>query len=294
MIWFAAAIIVGNVVAAASVIGNIIAATIVVGLAAVVVFTAVVLIGLHAANAGAAAIDGCHFIEITAATAVADVVLRWEKFIYRELEGIKQFARIFAFTADTIVAGAVLIRQAEVVCRNQELDISFQLDDRELTKCDHENVAVGAEIKGFTLEAAADRRGNFVHFAAAATGRRTNLGFQQKGIEHLHNSLRHIVLGCELRVCHVLAIFGRVDMRTSFAAEKNAALIEDCEPINNGGTTHAGTDLYRNAVEETDIDCVKAAMELDFFDIDVYMKQFCCPSSNGDRTVVDEGLICSW
>ena len=157
MIWFAAAIIVGNVVAAASVvrniiaaasiIGNIIAATIVVGLAAMVVFTAVVLIGLHAANAGAAAIDGCHFVEITAATAVAAVVLRWEKFVYRDLEGIKQFARIFAFTADTIVAGAVLIRQAEVVCRNQELDISFQLDDRELTKCDYENVAVGAEIQ---------------------------------------------------------------------------------------------------------------------------------------------------
>lgn len=142
MIWFAAAIIVGNVVAAASVVGNIIAATIVIGLAAMVVFTAVVLIGLHAANAGAAAIDGCHFVEITAATAVAAVVLRWEKFVYRELEGIKQFARIFAFTADTIVAGAVLIRQAEVVCRNQELNISFQLDDRELAERYNENVAI--------------------------------------------------------------------------------------------------------------------------------------------------------
>ena len=107
-------------------------------------FTAMLLIGLYRANAGAAAIDRCHFIKIAAASTTAAVILRREKFIYREFKGIKQFARIFIFAADTAVIGTILIRQTEIMRGNQKLNISFQFNDRKLAKSDYKYITVRA------------------------------------------------------------------------------------------------------------------------------------------------------
>ena len=51
-----------------------------------------------------------------------------EKFVYREADAVEQFAWVVVGCTD-----AFLFRDAEVVCRNQELNLALELHNREDT-----------------------------------------------------------------------------------------------------------------------------------------------------------------
>ena len=279
----------GIVVAAA-------ASAVCIAAALVVMFTALILFRLGTAYTGTVTVHGSHGIDVavasTASTATV-VLLRREKLIDREFKGFEQLTGILVFVANAAVAGAILIRNTEIVCRKLDLNVPLQLNNRKLTERYNEDVTVGAEIERFALEAATDRRRNLTDFtAAAAGGWCADLCLKKHWVEHFYDGSRHIRLGGQLHIGAVVTEFGGENMRASLAAEKNTALIKDGQTIDDCRTADAGADFDCDTVEKANIDCEETAVELDLLHIDVDMEQLRCTRSDGHRAVVDQRLIC--
>ena len=237
-------------------------------------FAVTVLFGFRAAYTGAIAINSRHIADGVARTVTGTTLpLRREKFGDREFKGFKKLTGILVFSAQAAVARAVLIRHAEIDLWHQELDVTLQLDDRELAEGDDELVAVCAQIERLALEAAADCRGHFVDLAPAAAGWRTDPRFQKHGIDDFNNGARHIGLGRQLDIRRVLTEFGGENASAALAAEQDAALVVNRKTVDNGRPSNAGADLDSDPVEESDVDREKSAVELYLLDVDVDVKK---------------------
>lgn len=252
--------------------------------------------GLRATNAGAVAVGRGHAADARAAAAAATaagaaVILGREELVNRELKGREQLAGVLVLAADAVGLRAVLVGHADVEGGHQELDIALELDDRELAQRDAEQVAVGAHIERLALEAAADRRGNLGDLAAAAARRGDDLGLEENWIDNFDDSPREVAPRVELDIARILDELGGEDAGAAFAAEQDAALVENSEAVDDGRAADAGADFNRDPIEEADVHGVEAAVELDFLHVDADMQQLGAARLDGNRIVVDQRLI---
>lgn len=86
----------------------------------------------------------------------------WEKFVHGEMDILEDTAGIFL----SVAAGALLVRNAVVVYRNQQLGISLQPHDGELPQGDIDPTII-VSTGEFTVKAAVDKRRDLTQITVA-------------------------------------------------------------------------------------------------------------------------------
>ena len=144
---------------------------------------------------------------------------RREKLRNRETDSAERFARILS------VASAFFFGNAETVGGNQQLDIAFQLNDGEHTKCYAHGSGIAAlytvtaETSAYTVRNAAD-----VRDVVATITRIAKSCIQANRFCNLYFCTWICLTGRKYAVCLIIDIFRCEHLYTSVAAVKNAFL----------------------------------------------------------------------
>lgn len=99
--------------------------------------------------------------------------------------------------------------------------------------------------------------------AAAVAGGlgRYDACIQKDGVDNFDHCSGFVAVRAKLDIRTVFHIMGRENAGTTFAAEQDNALVKHRQTVNDTRTADDTTDLALNAVEEADIDRVKAAVK---------------------------------
>ena len=129
--------------------------------------------------------------------------------------------------------------------------------------------------------------------AAAVAGGlgRYDACIQKDGVDNFDHCSGFVAVRAKLDIRSVFHIMGRENAGTAFAAEQDNALVKHRQTVNDTRTADDTADLALNAVEEADIDRVKAAVKLNALDINLHAQQFGCARLDGrDAAGVDQFL----
>ena len=148
-----------------------------------------------------------------------------EELIHREADVLEQLAGVLGGGAAAAGAGAVLVGQAVVVHRHEQLAVPLQTDDGELAQGD-KGAAVVVAHGQLAAEALAHAAGDLtdVAVAAAVLAALHQLRVQHDGIDCLHHRHRHVALLQHLAVQAVNAQLGGEDLGVALAAEEDDPL----------------------------------------------------------------------
>lgn len=182
-----------------------------------------------------------------------------EELVDRELEVIENIARILLFA--TATCRAITFRQADVICRHKKLDVAFEADDGELTDGDVQTTHIFAQNDICTEQLTnAIRHFRDLTAAAALETRLYDLRVENDRVDNFDYGSRLVAALLKLNVGTTAHIARGENARAAFTAEQDDALVGDCKTFQNLRTTDGAARLYRDTIEESDINTVEASI----------------------------------
>ncbi len=184
---------------------------------------------------------------------------RWEELVNRELKAVKYIARIFGFITACACAVAVTFWHTDIISRHQKLNITFQTHDGELAQSDKQAIAIRIECNVLAAKALANwgRHCADITATAAAIIWFYDFCFQQNRFYRFYNSSWLVEALHLLVIRRILDILGAKNACTAIAAKQDAALVIDRQACQQTWATNSCACFYADAIEETDINCIK-------------------------------------
>lgn len=195
-----------------------------------------------------------------------------EEFVNREAYLLERVARILG------IAAAFLGRYAEIICRNEHLDVSLKLNNREDAYCHSDNpfaagIAGDAAVKAFGY--AARYADIALSESVAAVAYAAKLGAQAYRVGALYFRARVCVRHRKGFVKRIFPVFRRKDFYASLTSVKDALFVEASQTANNGcRASGRAYKVARHFDVESKVYCIKPFVKRNLLNFDETVKYF--------------------
>ena len=207
---------------------------------------------------------------------IVTFVFRREKFVNGKSDFSEGFARVVG------IAVAFLTGYAEVVCRNEHLNVSFKLNDCENTERNGNCLVVMAaekvlgEFLGKRSFNAFRQRYVGIAEGAAAVARAAELCVKGDRLGNLYLCTWICVCGNKLVVVRICGVFRRIDLNCTVAAVEYAFLRERRKTVYcNRRKAACRISLNGNLEEKCNVNRVAALVKRHFFNVDKTVDYAC-------------------
>ena len=190
---------------------------------------------------------------------------------------------------------ALFIGQAILACRHKKLGVTHQADHGEKAKRNGEITSVSIIVNKIPIHLRGDLPGDITAATAAVTirGSIQNPCTKHNGIQHLNNRLGILLCAANKLRCTAIATLGAAEyVYVALAAIQDNALLYDRDTLELLRRSHRHTNLKGSIHVKFNVNCIKAAVELDRLRCNASTADACLFYTHTSRSA-DKILACS-